>query len=988
MKFNFEKNLEHQDQAVNAVVGVFNDVQLIKPVGFEKEYINPVFNKDVDLKYVNNIINIQEKNNIERKVNGKSNIIDIMMETGTGKTYTYTKTIFELNKLYGIFKFIIVVPTIPIKAGTIDFLKSESAREHFKEQYGKIIKLHIVESKKSNKNIKSSMPQAISSFVNAGNFEKDKIQVLIINQGMINSKTMQEKFDSALFDKYTIPFEAVSSVKPFIIIDEPHKFDQTNKTWQNILKMNPQFIIRYGATFPEKEIKINNQFEKNSKKNVKDYHNLVYSLTAVDAFNRNLVKGVIGHITEFKEGENTIVKFVNSNGKEATFELIQKKIIKNNKEQKSKITKNIFKLNKKESLEKIHFAMKDLFIENLNKTIIILSNGLELRKGDKLNPYSYAETLQETMIKKAIQNHFKLEEELLKRDIKIKPLTLFFIDNIKDYRDKEGYIRKIFEKYLKAEVNSLIKTETDEFYKKYLEKTLEDISKTHGGYFAIDKTETDEIIEKEVNEILHDKQAILDLNNPRRFIFSKWTLREGWDNPNVFQICKLRSSGSEISKLQEVGRGLRLPVNQYGNRVKNDQFYLHYFVDFTENDFVEKLKNEINEKSSAISREIIPEKLDERMIKKICEVYNRNPEELLEELDKNNVITRTNNFKEGGFDYIKTNFPLIFEGVDSNKIRKATDQKKKIKVRVEKYPVLKELWEKLNEKVILEYKINTENDFKELFLDFLKNYTPFEIEGIQEKTQKIKIENNEAMVSEEISIYNNELILISTMSYSEFIKDLSKLLSVNIKTLHTCFIDAKININKFLNQTTIRLFKQKFDNYLMYKAFSKFAIEYKKVTNSIHPTKITKKDGTVEDEINASDVGVFYSNEKVADNYFFEELFYDSELEKTNIKTNLNEVIVFTKIPKNSIKIPVAGGKTYSPDFAYVLNFKNGEKKLYFIVETKDNEKDDLRDQETQKIKHAEKFFGNSIEIKFRTQFSNNGVASLIKEIYLNLKDN
>ena len=951
MQFNFEKNLEHQTQAVKAVVGVFEGVEIKKPEGIEKEYINPFFDKDANFKYVNNICSIQEQNNIERNVKGRSNIIEVMMETGTGKTYTYTKTIFELNKLYGIFKFIIVVPTIPIKAGTINFLKSESAREHFKEQYGKTINLHIVESKKSRKNKKSYMPQAVRGFVTAGKFEKDKIQVLIINQGMINSKTMQQKFDITLFDKYAIPFEAISSVKPFMIIDEPHKFDQANKTWQNLQKMRPQFIIRYGATF-------------------KEYENLVYTLTAVDAFNRNLVKGVIGHITEFEEGKNTIVRFVSSDGKEATFELI-----KDNQ-------KNKFKLAKKETLQKIHPAMTDLFIENLNKTTVVLSNGIELRKGDKLNPYSYAETLQETMIKKAVQNHFKLEREYFKKDVKIKPLTLFFIDNIKEYRNKEGYIRKTVEKYAEAEIKKLLKDEADEFYKKYLEKTLKDISRIHGGYFAVDKKETDEIIEKEVNEILHDKQAILDLNNPRRFIFSKWTLREGWDNPNIFQICKLRSSGSEISKLQEVGRGLRLPVNQYGNRVKNEQFYLHYFVDFTENDFVERLVGEINEKSGAISREDIPEKLDDRMIKKICELYNREEEELLEELDGKNIITRANKFKEGGFNYIKTNFPLIFEGVDSNKVRKATDEKRKVKIRVEKYPLLKELWEKLNEKAVLEYKINTEEEFKNLFLDFLKNYTSFEVKGMKEKTQQIKIEDNEAVVMEEVAVYGNELTPVSTMNYEGFIKELSKTLSINIKTLHECFITAKININHYLNQTTIRLFRQRFDNYLMYKALTKFGIEYQRVTSSIHPTKITDESGNIKDGVNASDIGVFYSDEKVADNYLFEELFYDSELEKENIKTNISEVIVFTKIPKNSIKIPVAGGKTYSPDFAYVLTFKNGKKKLYFIVETKDTDEESLRIEESQKIKHAEKFFGSSIEIKFRTQFSYKKIANLIREIY------
>jgi len=950
-KFNFEKNLDHQSRAVKSTVGVFDGVEITKPQGIEKELINPTFNKNANFKYVDNIGNFQEQNSIERNPKSKSNILDIMMETGTGKTYTYTKTIFELNKLYGIFKFIIVVPTLPIKAGTINFLNSDSAREHFKEQYNKTIKLHIVESSKGRKNKKSYMPPAVNNFVKAGSFEKNKIQILIINAGMINSKTMQEKFDKNLIDKYFVPFEAITITKPFMIIDEPHKFAKENTTWQNIQKMNPQFIVRYGATFKENE-------------------NLIYTLTAVDSFNRNLVKGVIGHITKFENGKNAIIKFVNSDGKEASFDIID------NDQKKS------FKIAKKESLEKIHHAMTDLNITNLNKSTVVLSNGLELKKGDKISPFSYAQTLQETMIQKAIKHHFEKEKEYLTKEVKIKPLTLFFIDNITEYRNKDGYIKKTVEKYIKAEAKKILKTEKDKFYKSYLEKTLQDISKTHGGYFSKDNSEKDEAIEKEVNEILHDKQAILSLENPRRFIFSKWTLREGWDNPNIFQICKLRSSGSEISKLQEVGRGLRLPVNQYGNRVKDEPFFLNYFVDFTENDFVEKLVSEINEKSGAISREDIPIKLTEEIIKQIIEKYRIQEEELLDQLDKANIIKRNNEFKKGGFDYIKANYPLIFEGINSNKIRKNTDIKKKPKIRIEKYSELKDLWEKLNQKVILEYKIKNENKFKELVLDFLQNSISFSIEGVQEKTKKIAIKNNQAIINEEIAISENAIKPLPIMRYDEFLKQLAKILYINLKTLHQCFVETKIEINKYLSQSTLRIFKQEFNNYLTSKALNKFSIEYQKITNSIHPTRFTDLNGKVKNEINASDLGLFYSDKKVAKNYFFDELFYDSELEKENIKTNINEVIVFTKIPKNSIKIPVAGGKSYSPDFAYVLNFKDGKKKLYFIVETKNSDEKSLREEESQKIKHAEKFFGDTIQIKFKPQFSNKKITTLIKEIY------
>ncbi|HQF42538.1 MAG TPA: hypothetical protein PK073_06455, partial [Ignavibacteriaceae bacterium] len=397
----------------------------------------------------------------------------------------------------------------------------------------------------------------------------------------------------------------------------------------------------------------------------------------------------------------------------------------------------------------------------------------------------------------------------------------------------------------------------------------------------------------------------------------------------------------------------------------------------------DKLVNEINQKSGAISIEQVPDKLTEQMIKKICELYETTEDELLEVLDTNNVITRTNSFKAGGFDYIKQNYSRIFEGVNSNKVRKATDPKKKIIVRTEKYQELKDLWEKLNEKVILEYKFKNEASFKTLFIEFLKTQKGnFTSEGINERISKVEIKDNKAVVNEPESVYNRKAVNISTMKYSDFLKELSKTLNINISTIHQSIIDAETEINKYLNQTTLRVIKQNFDFFLMTQAFDKYSIEYKKVSNSIHPTKITDETGNVLNEISASDVGVLFSDEDVADSYFFEELYYDSDLEKTNIKTEIKEVIVFTKIPKNSIKIPVAGGKSYSPDFAYIVKFKDGEQKLNFIIETKDvNSKDELRDEEKFKIKHAEKFFDGKVKIKFRTQFSNNKIVDLLNEI-------
>lgn len=951
--FNFEKNLEHQEEAVKRTLRVFEHLDKELPDGADKQCVNPFLNWR-KRQFWENLTSLNVKNLPESQVSHRTkNIIDIMMETGTGKTYTYTKTMFELNKYYGIFKFIVVVPTLSIKAGTINFLKSDSSREHFNEQYGKTLKLHVVESQTSRKSKKNYIPSAVSSFVNAGDFDKNSIQVMIINAGMINSKTMVEKFDVGLFDKYNVPVDAIAATRPFLIIDEPHKFSQDNKTWENLQKMKPQMILRYGATFTKTE-------------------NLVHTLSAVDAFAKNLVKGVIGHIAEFEEGKNAVVKLIDSDGKEASFEVNEG------------VAKKSIKIGKGDSLSMVHPQMTDLFLEQMNKSKVLLSNGLELKKGDKINPYSYAQTLQEMMIQKAVKKHFEIEKELLTRAVRIKPLTLFFIDNIEEYRSKEGHLRQSVEQCIKHEVESLLQTEINATYKAFLQKTLADISATHGGYFSKDNSDKDEAIEKEINEILHDKEAILDLDNPRRFVFSKWTLREGWDNPNVFQICKLRSSGSEISKLQEVGRGLRLPVNEYGNRVKDEQFYLNYFVDFTESDFVDKLVNEINEKSGAISIEVVPDKLAENIVRKISEVYEISEDDLLESLDEKNLITRSNNFKAGCWDYVKQNYPNIFQGVNSTKIRKATDAPKKINVRTEKYAELKALWEKLNEKVVLEYKFKDEAQFKDLLKEFFADLEHrFKVEGLKDRSQKIVLTEYGALLEEGVSIFDDEITPLSTMLYSDFIKELAKVLNVNLKTIHQAFVDADIEIDRYLNASTIRIIKQGFNDFLMRNAIEKFSIGYQKVNNSIHPTKLTDAEGVPLEEINATDVGVRFNNDKVAGNYYFEELFYDSELEKENMTTEIKEVVVFTKIPKNSIKIPVAGGASYSPDFAYVLEFKSGEKQLHFVVETKDvADENKLRNEEKQKIKHAEVLFGGEVKVSFKTQFSNAKITELIKEVY------
>lgn len=961
--FNFERNLPHQANAVNSILHVFSNASAEHKDNKLKDVTNPSIVIPPS-EYNNNIIGIQVHNQIDSSArqfrNSSSNILDVSMETGTGKTYVYTNTIFELNRQFGVYKFIVVVPTVSIRAGTMNFLRSEASKDHFKQEYKKEIKVFVLEGKKATKSKKSFMPQAVMDFVRAQD-NGQYINVLVINQGMLNSTTMEEKFDQTLFDKYNNPFDAIASVRPFTIIDEPHRFKQENKTWEKIKKLQSQYIIRYGATFDS-------------------YENLIYELTAVDAFNQDLVKGITTYVEKFEAGNNIHIKLINTDGKEAEFELND-----NGRKTKRKFAKG-------DSLSILHEEMFGLSIEALNKTQVLLSNGLHLNKGDIINPYSYSESLRDRMIQQAIDNHFELERKLLTREVKIKPLTLFFIDDIEGYRDGDnisGSLKEKVESLILTNAEKLLGTETNSFYKNYLKKTIKNISLTHGGYFSQDNTETDAKIEKEVDEILHDKEALLSLDNPRRFIFSKWTLREGWDNPNVFQICKLRSSGSENSKLQEVGRGLRLPVNEYMNRVKDETFYLNYYVDFTEQDFAKGLVSEINAKSRAFTDEVVIAKVDEAVIARILSTYPqyKNDTEIYELLDSKDAIKRNNEFKDGGFEIFKSLFGKIFEsGVKKDKVRDGNNKSHKVSIRTGKYDELKSLWEAINQQVILEYKFQNEDQFKELLKSyFIENRKQFKPQGVQTTTQTLKIEGTKA-VFEETELLNQEITPFSMMSYSNFLLELSQKLMINRKTLHEVFIDIQnaLDINEYLSQQTIRIIRASFARYLLYNAINKYQIGYKKVTNEIHPTTFTDQTGNPLKEIDSANLGTMKDDTIPNSKYFFEEIFYDSQLEHENILKNIKGVVVYTKIPKRAIRIPVAGGATYSPDFAYVVERENGAKQLNLIVETKGKFEDKLDKDEEQKIKHAEYLFNilnkdNKIDIQFVAQFDSDAISDLIK---------
>lgn len=988
MGFSYERNLAHQVKAIESVLNALENARV-------NPNLNNAYNPLVEISNMDlakNLNALQRSQSIESApINPQNRIFDISMETGTGKTYTYTKMALALSQRFNVRKFIIIVPNLTIKANALNFLQDSATREHFSAEYGFDIVASAVESKKSNsKSKKKLMPSALREFVE--NDSPKEVHFLIINAQMLTAPSMNENYDISLCDEFSNPFNALNAINPVCIIDEPHRFGEDNKAWKKIVDstkdsnaINPQMIFRYGATFKE------------NKKGQK-YHNLIYRLSAIEAFNNNLVKGVEVCVCESTGSENqSYIEFIGVENNQAKFAL---------KEQgKSEVIKEVA-LGVGESLGVINQNLAHLRVSiKYDKTPKVQLNNQDenewLKKGDKILLNAYLPQMQTKMLQEALQAHFALEKVLMQSETKIKPLTLFFIEDIASYRseNKQNEILRIeFEKIAQNLMRENLK-EASGFYKAYLEQSLRDLRGISGGYFSKDNSSKEEDIANEVSEILHDKERLLDCNNIRRFIFSKWTLREGWDNPNVFVICKLRSSGSEISKLQEVGRGLRLPVNEYMMRVGNDSHlgthYLRYIVNDSEREFAQNLISDINTQSGVIFGENATN-LENAMIEKLCEISGISKLKLQMELVAKGIIDENLAFLENGLAQLKELYPSAFEqNLQKDKVRLKGNTKPKAHIRESKYKELKELWELINQKVILEYKIKSEGEFRDLLGQFLREFMQNQAvkSNITATTKRLEVRDNSAGLQEILRQENasdGKSMQYQAMSKGEFLQQSANALLVNVGTLREVLESVGFD-ESLQNARNVALLKSAFNAFLFENAVSGFEVGFAKITSAtqlnLHPTAFTDENGKLCESIESGNLGVESSDETTPKNYLFDELFYDSQIERENILENIDKVEVFTKIPKNALKIPVAGGLSYTPDFAYILKCENG-KQIYCIIESKGKDSRTLSKVENLKISRAEQFLEQSgifgAKIQFRAQFESEKITEILQEILAN----
>ena len=572
MKLTFEADLPFQQDAINSITDLFEGQPMEDSIfEFKLEetgqlnLINGVSNKLVlsEEQLLENLNRIQERNEVKISTNLDGYNFSVEMETGTGKTYVYLRTIYELNKIYSFKKFVIVVPSVAIREGVLKNL--EVTHEHFQNLYDNVpINFQMYDSTKVSN---------LRGFTTTNN-----IEVLVIN---IDSFAKDENIINKPNDKLNgqKPIEFIQATNPIVIVDEPQNME-TEKRQKAIEDLKPLVTLRYSATHKNK-------------------YNLTYSLNPVKAYDLGLVKQI--EVDSIIEENAFNDAFISVDAITATKTKVTAKITINCNEnggvkKKSitvKVGDDLYKLSNEREIYADGYLIEEIDASN---DCISISNGNILYKGDSQG--GMTDEIMKFQIRKTIEEHLKKELKLNKIGIKV--LSLFFIDKVANYRsyDSTG-----------SEVKGKFALWFEEIYQEYISKPafkkldVFSVTETHNGYFSQDSkgkmkdTKGDTKADDDTYSlIMKDKEKLLNLDNSLRFIFSHSALREGWDNPNVFQICTLNETKSEIKKRQEIGRGLRLAVDQTGKRTYDPNINrLTVIANESYDDFAKALQKEIED---------------------------------------------------------------------------------------------------------------------------------------------------------------------------------------------------------------------------------------------------------------------------------------------------------------------------------------------------------------------------------------------------------
>ena len=925
-------------------------------------------------RILSNIQQIQRANLIKpsNKLEGYYNLT-VEMETGVGKTYTYIKTMFELNKQYGWSKFIVVVPSIAIREGV--YKSFQITQEHFAEEYNKKIRFFIYNSAHLNQ---------IDQFAGDSN-----IHVMIINSQAFASKGKDARRIDMKLDEFRSrrPIDIIAKTNPIVIIDEPQSVEGPT-TIKSLEKFQPLMTLRYSATHKKDRI-----------------FNMVYRLDAMEAYNKKLVKkiAVKGIAVSGQSGTDGYLYLDNLN-------------LSNNKAPTASLEFNVKGANGIRKITKIVNEGTNLYEQsgNLNEyqgytinhidgryNTVEFKNGVKIEVGQVLGDTQDSDQIRRIQIRETILSHLERERQLFYKGIKV--LSLFFIDEVAKYKDydqadEKGPYAHMFEEEYNNIVEHYVGELGDSEYVKYLKGIR--AQETHAGYFSIDK-KTKRFIDGDIDKkeqsskdvdaydlIMKNKERLLDRKEPVRFIFSHSALKEGWDNPNVFQICTLKQSGAEVRKRQEVGRGLRICVNQDGERmdtaVLGDDVHniniLTVIANESYKDFAKGLQTEL------------AEIITDRPKKVTADLFK---DKFIQDADGNNEIITSDMAGKLYFsmvknDYVNENGELTDKYYDDKKARtlslpeefkQSTDsiirildtiydvkgmmpedaRKNDIDIKINPDALNKQefqaLWKKINVKSI--YAVDFEG----------QELIDKAISALNSKLQVSKI--NVVITTGEMKSIKSKQDLFDGLAFENKPNQTkTESISATNTSIKYDLIGKLVDETGLTRETIVKILvgieKAVFDQFktnpeeFIIKAAN--LINEQKATLIIQHISYTKIDG--QDAVYDTNIfteptlkGKFGINAIATTKNIYDHLLYDSIIEKDFAEKleQAQDVVVYVKLPKGFyISTPV--GK-YNPDWAIAFNQEH-IKHIYFVAETKGNMSSlELRDIEKAKIECAKKHF-------------------------------
>lgn len=979
--------LQHQADAVDAIEQVFADVRFIAPASV---YGNPIWSPAEAAPTLR--ANIERLRAAQAINAGKVQVpatatpalqLDVLMETGTGKTFTFIETIHRLHRKFGLSKFIVLVPSNAIRQGTLKSLQSTAA--FFAREY---------ENQKIT--VVNYSDKTVAGFIHGAN-RGIHVMVATYQSFAGDSRRIHKRgVEANLFGKARSYMEGLANIRPVLIIDEPHRFEGA-KTQAYLAHFNPLLTLRFGATYKRE-----------------DYTNLIYTLDSLEAFRQRLVKGItvdtvgtgadmsqtltLTEVTGTAKDRHATVRYHKANGKAATVQL-----------------------HKGSNLgEDTGLAFLDgHVVEKITKGELLFTNGLALPLEVPIGYGMLADEVQSQLIARSIANHFEREEQLFAHGVKA--LSLFFIDAVHKYLpdgERAATVRKLFERHYRAQLDALLaRDDITPAYRTYLQRSAGDIGRVHKGYFARSHSEKGE--EEAIRLILQEKEALLSFDTDLRFVFSMWALQEGWDNPNVFTLCKLAPGNSRISKLQQIGRGLRLAVNQQLERIGSEDAQFETINDLTvvvpasEGDFVRAIQGEI----SAGSLRRVSDAITHDALRVNGIIDGDNPfatVALLQWLEKCGIASvdmatgsgtlvkekhAWQAMREGAQQRAAAEVPSLsaqqaqrlveyldawYEGSGQVK-EKRNAAPLQLTVRSEQYAHFRDLWANLNRDAALRYEITTPQ--------LIDNAVAAIAANLDVKPLAVSITRSRDVhkgVGVRTTQADYTVLPYSVFTLAGFVRELANATRLSLHTIseilrrlpQATFEQIPKNENRALVQLReiiIRCIHELVVNEVAY--------ELREIRVQ---TALTDRTGQLLKTIPMALCGVEshdIDNPVVRGKSLYAEpvMPVDSGIERTTTDESTQpSITVFAKLPRINIPTPLGN---YNPDFGYVLSANDKPSALFLVVETKGYDTHaEIPERERWKITSAEAFFAalkeqHGVQVAFKRKINQQALGAILAEI-------